>query len=50
MADPIADRMTDAERAEWERLRADGYSMLSQAHAIYMDAAKRTKGEGESKV
>lgn len=41
MSDPIEQRMTADERAEYYRLREQGYALLRQAHEIHQAAYKR---------
>lgn len=43
MSDPISDRMDAEARAEWERLRKQGYALLAQAHFIYMKHVEKPK-------
>lgn len=38
----IQDRMTQEERKEYDRLRAQGYALLREAHAMFMTAHART--------
>jgi hypothetical protein len=46
--DPIASRMASRDRQRWERLRDEGFGLLSDAHAIYMQYAL-DKNLGEEK-
>jgi len=45
MADPIADRMTQEERAQWEAHKAALNMHHKAAHEIYIAAAKRPRNE-----
>lgn len=40
-------RMTDAERAEYEHLRTQGYALLREAHELWMTAYSRTQPTSE---
>lgn len=37
--DPILARMSQEDRAEYEKAREKGYALLRKAHRLYMDAA-----------